>query len=153
MPEDTMAIEYTYYGAADLDTDGLRSLVASALGARLSPDGSMFRDGLWVNAYRVEPAETATAPRLFGFEHRVTVTFRFSSVHPELEQHNTALMVGVVLALSGADGVLLFNGEEAVVQTSGGVVTFAAGWEDWDEPEVAALMSDHRVAPLAQPLL
>lgn len=148
-----MAIEYTYYGAADLDTDGLRSVVAATLGATLSADGSMFRDGLWVNAYRVEPAEAAKAPALFGFEHRVTVTFRFSSMHPELEQHNTALMVAVVLALSDADGVLLFNGEEAVLQTSSGEVTFAADWEDWEEPEVAALMRDHRIAPLAQPLL
>jgi hypothetical protein len=148
-----MAIEYTYYGAADLDTDGLRSVVVATLGATVSPDGSMFREGLWVNAYQVGPADVATAPRLFGFEHRVTVTFRFSSIHRDLEQHNTALMVGVVLALSDADGVLLFNGEEAVIQTSGGEAIFAAGWEDWDEPEVAALTRDHRVAPLAQPLL
>jgi hypothetical protein len=85
-----MAIEYTYYGAADLDTEGLRSVVAATLGATPSADGSMFRDGLWVNAYRVEPTEVATAPSLFGFEHRVTVTFRFSSTHRDLEEHNTA---------------------------------------------------------------
>jgi hypothetical protein len=148
-----VAIEYTYYGAADLDTDHLRSTVAATLGAALSPDGSMFRDGLWVNAYRVEAADVATAPALFGFQHRVTITFRFSSVRPNLEEHNTALMVGAVLALSSADGVLLFNGEEAVMQASGGEVVFAAGWEDWDAPEVAALVRNHRVASLAQPLL
>lgn len=148
-----MATEYTYFGAADLETAELRSVVAASLGATLSPDGSMSRDGLWVSAYRVEPEDVATAPHLFGFEHRVTVTFRFSSMHRELDEHNTALMVGVVLALSTADGVLLFNGEEAVMQTSGGEVTFASDWEDWDEPEVAALMRDHRIAPLAQPLL
>lgn len=148
-----MAIEYTYYGAADLDTDDLRSKAAATLGATLSPDGSMFRDGLWVNAYRVGAADVAKAADLFGFEHRVTITFRFSSLRPDSEEHNTALMVGVVLALSGTDGVLLFNGEEAVMQASGGEVVFAAGWEDWDEPEVAALVRNHRVAPLAQPLL
>lgn len=114
----------------------------------------MFRDGLWVTAHRVEPGEEATAPDLFGFPHRVTARFRFSSTQPELEEHNTALMVGAVLSLGLADGVLLFNGEEAVVQTSGGEVTFAAGWEDWDDmPEVVALIREHRVRPLAQPLL
>jgi hypothetical protein len=148
-----VAIEYTYYGAADLDTEDLRSTVAATLGAAPSPDGSMFRDGLWVNAYRVEASDVAKAPSLFGFQHRVTITFRFSSVRPELEEHNTALMVGVILALSGTDGVLLFNGEEAVMQVSGGEVIFAAGWEDWDEPEVAALVRNHRVEQLAQPLL
>jgi hypothetical protein len=148
-----VAIEYTYYGAADLDTDDLRSTVAATLGAAISPDGSMFREGLWVNAYRVEATDVATAPSLFGFQHRVTITFRFSSVRPDLEEHNTALMVGAVLALSGSDGVLLFNGEEAVMQAARGEVVFAAGWEDWDEPEVAALVRNHRVASLAQPLL
>jgi hypothetical protein len=149
-----MAIEYTYYGAADLDSDGLRSAVAATLGASISPDGSMTRDGLWVVAYRVADDELARAPALFGFVHRITVDFRFSSTHRDLEQHNTALMLGVVLSLSGTDGVLLFNGEEAVAQTAGGEVTFAAGWADWDDmPEVAALRRDHKVAPLPQPLL
>ena len=63
-------------------------------------------------------------------------------------------MVGTVLSMADADGVLLFNGEEAVVQVSDGEVTFAAGWIDWDDmPEVVALRSGHRVSPLAQPLL
>lgn len=140
--------------AADLDTESLRSRVAAALDATLSPDGSMFWDGLWVVAYRVEPGEEATAPGLFGFSHRVTVLFRYSSTRRGLEDHNTALMVGAVLSLADADGVLLFNGEEAVVQIAGGEVTFAAGWEDWDDmPEVAALRSEHRVTSLSQPLL
>jgi hypothetical protein len=149
-----MAIEYTYYGAADLDTDGLRSTVAAKLGASLSPDGSMARDGLWVVAYRVADDEVARAPALFGFAHRVTVDFRFSSTRRDLEQHNTALMLGVVLSLSDTDGVLLFNGEEAVVRTADSEVTFSAGWADWDDmPEVTALKRDHKVAPLPQPLL
>jgi hypothetical protein len=40
-----MAIEYTYYGAADLDTEDLRARVAAALGATPSADGSLVRDG------------------------------------------------------------------------------------------------------------
>jgi hypothetical protein len=149
-----MAIEYTYYGAADLDTDDLRSTVAVALDASLSPDGSMTREGLWVVAYRVADDEVARAPALFGFAHRVTVDFRFSSTRRDLEQHNTALMLGVVLSLAGTDGVLLFNGEEAVVRTTGGEVTFAAGWSDWDDmPEITALKRYHKEAPLPQPLL
>lgn len=148
-----MAIEYTYYGAADLHTDSLRSTVAATLGATLSPDGSMTRDGLWVVAYRVENDDVARAAALFGFAHRVTVDFRLSSTRRDLEPQNTALMVGVVLSLSGSDGVLLFNGEEAVMQTTAGEVTFAAGWADWDDmPEVAALRRDHKIAPLPQPL-
>jgi hypothetical protein len=149
-----MAIEYTYYSAADLDTESLQSRVAGALSATPSPDGSMFRDGLWVAAYRVEPGEEATAPGLFHFPHRLTVLFRFSSTRRDLEAHNTALMLGAVLSLAPADGVLLFNGEEAVVRITEGQATFAADWEDWDDmAEVTALRSTHKVMPLSQPLL
>ena len=63
-------------------------------------------------------------------------------------------VVGAVLGLAQTDGVLLFNGEEAVVQTVAGETTFATDWEDWDDmPEVAALRRGRRGAPLAQPLL
>jgi hypothetical protein len=55
--------------------------------------------------------DEATAPGLFGFPHRITVRFRFSSGRRDLEGHNTALMVGAVLGLARTDGVLLFNGE------------------------------------------
>jgi hypothetical protein len=150
-----MAIEYTYYSAVEQDSASLRARVGSTLDARLSPDdGSVVREGLWAVAYRVEPGDEATAPGRFGFPHRATVSFRLSSTHRELEEHNTALMVGTVLSLAAGDGVLLFNGEEAVIRISGGEVTFAAGWEDWDDmPEVVALRREHPVAPLAQPLL
>jgi hypothetical protein len=150
----TMAIEYTYYGSADLSTQSLRSKVAGALGGSLTPDGTVTREGLSATAYRVEPGEEATAPSLFGFAHRVTVRFRFSARQRDLAEHNTALMVGAVLGPAQADGVLLFNGEEAVLQTADGETIFATGWEDWDDmPEVVALRRSHRGAPLAQPLL
>ncbi|PRY25818.1 SitI3 family protein [Pseudosporangium ferrugineum] len=152
-----MATEYTYYSAADLTTDRLRSLVAASLAGAATSDGTVVREGLSAFAWRVDPGEEATAPTLFGFEHRVTVRFRFSSVRPDLEEHNTALMVGAVLALvdrTGADSVLLFNGEEAVLQSAGGAASFAAQWEDWQSmPEVSALMSGRQVSVLAQPLL
>jgi hypothetical protein len=149
-----MAIEYTYYGSADLGTESLRSKVAEALGGSLAPDGTVVRDGLSATACRVEPGDEATAPGLFGFTHRITVRFRFSAGRRDLEEHNTALMVGAVLGLAQTDGVLLFNGEEAVVQIIAGEAVFANGWEDWDDmPEVVALRKSHRDAPLAQPLL
>jgi hypothetical protein len=152
-----MALEYTYHGAAALTTEGLRSLVASSLAASPGPDGAIVREGLWVTAYRVDPGEEAVAPALFGFPHRVTVRFRFSATRRDLEEHNTALMVGTVLAIADqtkTDGVLLFNGEEAILQVIGGEAIFADDWEDWDDvPEAAALKSGRRVGHLAQPLL
>jgi hypothetical protein len=149
-----MATEYTYYGSADLDTESLRTRVAGALDATLSSDGLVVRDGLTAAAYRIGPGEEATAPGLFGFCHRITVRFRFSPSRRDQQERNTALMVGAVLGLAGTDGVLLFNGEEAVVRSSADDTVFATDWEEWDDmPEVVALKASHRAAPLAQPLL
>ncbi|GAA2647944.1 SitI3 family protein [Paractinoplanes durhamensis] len=149
-----MAIEYTFYSAADLSTDRLRSMIAAVIAGTIMPDGSLTREGLWTTAHRVEPGDEATAPPLFGFTHRLSVRFRFSATRRDLEEHNTALMVGAVLALAQADGVLLFNGEEAVLQCVNGEATFAADWDGWDDmPEVAALQAGRRTAHLAQPLL
>jgi len=98
----------------------------------------------------------ARAASLFGFSHRITANFRFHNLRRELEDHNTAVMIGCVLGIlqrTGADGVLLFNGEEAVLRCAGGDAIFSDDW-DWEgSPEAAALRSGHRVARLAQPLL
>ena len=152
-----MAREYFYYGAAELDTDDLRSLLAAAVGGTVGDDGTVVREGLIIWAERETPGEEASAPRLFGFTHRITVLFRLSNRRPELEEHNTALMIGAVLAIlsqTDADGVLLFNGEEAILQTIGGEAVFDGDWEGWDVfPEAAALKAGRRVARLPQPLL
>ncbi|MEV8504890.1 SitI3 family protein [Actinoplanes sp. NPDC051475] len=152
-----MATEYTYYSAADLTTEELRSVVVAALSGSISADGTVVREGLSTSAHRVDRGDEAAAPQLFGFAHRVTCRFRFSATRPDLEEHNTALMVGAFLAIAdrtGADSVLLFNGEEAVLQSVGGEAVFAADWEDWETlPELSALRVGRRVAQLAQPLL
>jgi hypothetical protein len=152
-----MALEYFYYGAAELGTDELRSLVAESVGGKITDEGMVVRDGLIIAAERETPGEEASAPRLFGFPHRITVLFRFSNRRPELEEHNMALMIGAVLAVldrTGANGVLLLNGEEAILQFVAGEAVFDEGWEGWEEhPEAAALKAGRRVARLPQPLL
>jgi hypothetical protein len=151
-----MALEYTYYGGADLTTSDLRSFVAAAVAGTISADGTIERDGLSVAAWHADANDEASAPRLFGFPHRVTARFRFANLRRELEGHNTALMVGCVLGLldrTGADSVLLFNGEEAVLRCVGGEAVFGAEWEWDDVPEAAALREGRRVEALPQPLL
>jgi hypothetical protein len=151
-----MALEYDYYGAADLDVDDLRSAIAAAIGGTVAEDGTVERDGLSVACWRETPGEEAVAAEFFGFAHRITAVFRFANLRRELEEHNTALMVGCVLGLldrTGADGVLLFNGEEAVLRCVGGEAVFGAEWEWDDVPEAAALREGRRVEALPQPLL
>jgi hypothetical protein len=151
-----VALEYVYYGAADLEDDELHSMLAELVGGKLTDDITVERDGLSVASWRELPGEETETASLFGFVHRITANFRFQNLRRELEDHNTAVMIGCVLGIlqrTGADGVLLFNGEEAVLRCVDGEAVFSDDWDWGDSPEAAAIRSGHRVARLMQPLL
>lgn len=152
-----MSLEYRFYGAADVTTAQLTAFLAAALDATAFGT-DLERDGLTVTAYRVEPGEEASAAERFGFTHRVTASFRFSNLASEqLRDENTVLMaralVGFLDEHPGA-GVLLFNGEEVVLQKLGDVVAFSSDWEDGATISgMAAVVAGRTVRELPQPLL
>jgi hypothetical protein len=152
-----VALEYRFYGSADVSTEELLAFVASTTGGFVT-DNYVRRDHLDITPYREEPGEEASAPALFGFVHRATMSFRISNrASSHQRDEAVVLMVRTVLQVfaryDGA-GVLLFNGEEVVLQRLNGGVVVDSKWEDLaDIPELAALVSGLEVAPLPQPLL
>jgi hypothetical protein len=153
-----VSLFYTFYGEADVTTDEIRSVMAAAVGGTVGADGTIFRDGMNVTAFRVEPEDAHSTTGHFGFQHRVTAVFNFSNrASAETGDHNVALMVEAVLAFFDVypgRGVLLFNGEEVVLQRLGDGVEFNSEWEDWSEVnEVAPLVARHSLHKLAQPLM
>jgi hypothetical protein len=153
-----MATEYTWYGDAEIDTDSLRAFIATATAGEQHADGTIFLPGMYVTAARAEGDDVNPAVALFGFGERFRATFRLSRQAGEpAQQHATALMAHTLIAFAttvGGNGVLLFNGEDNVLQYSGGTVTFGAEWEDWAEnPETAGLLTQFPSQVLPQPLL
>ncbi|UQU64318.1 SitI3 family protein [Couchioplanes caeruleus] len=153
-----MAVEYTWYGDTDIDTAALRYFVSSLVDGAQQPDGSVLRDGLSISARRVVEDEVNPDAVLFGFDQRFRATFRFANLaDAATTEHNTALMVHVLIGFAqryGGSGVLLFNGEEAVLQYGADGVVFASDWEDWaDNVEVAPLLEQFASRVLPQPLL
>jgi len=153
-----MADEYTWNGDADLDTGSLRDFIATVSGGTQHPDSTIFMPGMYVTARHVTGDEINPAVRLFGFDHRFTATFRLSSrVDEATLRHAEAVMVHTVIAFSsryGGRGVLLFNGETAVLGYSDGDVVLAADWEEWSEnSEIAPLLTQFTSQVLPQPLL
>ncbi|MFF0373000.1 SitI3 family protein [Actinoplanes missouriensis] len=153
-----MALEYDLSTDADLRDDELRAFFAAALEGEIGAGGAVFRDGMYATVYRVADGEEDETSRLFGFDERVSGTFRFQNASTEQDrQHNMALMISSALAFSAryaSRGVLLHNGDVAVLQWSPGEVVFHSGWHDWlDSAEVAPLVAGHPVRPLPQPLL
>jgi hypothetical protein len=152
-----MATEYVFYGEADVPSSELQSFVAGAVNGSVT-EGTIIREGMNVMAYRVGPDEETSVKQAFGFEHRITVTFRFTNLSSaETRGHNIAVMVGAVLGILDGypgRGVLLFNGEEVTLQRLANGVVFNEDWEDWEDyDEVSPLITERTVGPVAQPLL
>ncbi|NMO54827.1 hypothetical protein HH310_27040 [Actinoplanes sp. TBRC 11911] len=153
-----MALEYDWSGDTAIDTPALRSFIATATGGQPAPDGTIFLNGMYVMANLDSEDDANEAMRLFGFEDRFWVTFRFANLADETTKtHNTALMVHVLIAFAqshSGSGVLLHNGERAVLQYGKDGLIFDADWEDWTEnPEVAPLLTQFASRTLPQPLL
>ena len=154
-----MALEYDWYGDTDVDTTTLRAFIATATSGEQHPDGTVFLDGMYVTARVVSGGDDINpAIALFGFDERFTVTFRFASLAvPANTGRNTALMAHVLVAFArsrGGNGVLLFNGEENVLQYGADGIVFASDWEDWTEnSRVAPLLTRFANRALPQPLL
>jgi hypothetical protein len=153
-----VALEYDWSGDTEVDTAALRAFIATATGGQQAPDGTVFLDGMYVMASADSGDEANEAMRLFGFEDRFWATFRFANLADEAtSDHNTALMVHVLIAFAQSrdgTGVLLHNGERAVLQYGKDGVVFDADWEDWTENgEVAPLLTQFASRTLPQPLL
>jgi hypothetical protein len=153
-----MADEYTWHGDADLDTSDLRTFITAATGGEQHQDGTIFLMGMYITASHVAGDDINPVIGLFGFDGRFRATFRYSARADEATTaHAVALMVHTVVAFwnrYGGHGVLLFNGEIAVLQYGDGEMILDAEWEDWfDNSEVAPLRTQFASRVLAQPLL
>jgi hypothetical protein len=152
-----VATEFDWYGDADVDIATLRAFVVAAIGGRQYLDGTVHRDGMYVMPTVGSEDDDEVIP-LFGFEERLSATFRFANLaDATTTEHNMALMVHLIIAFAqshGGSGVLLYNGERAVLQYGKDGVVFDSDWADWtDNPEVAPLLGQFTSRQLVQPLL
>ncbi|WP_067497488.1 SitI3 family protein [Actinoplanes sp. TFC3] len=153
-----MAEEYDWRGDTAVDVSDLRRFIAAATGGELRDDDTIFLPGMYVTSRQPAGDEVNPAMRLFGFDDRFSATFRFSSrVDQKTSAHAASLMVHAVIAFAlqrEGRGVLLFNGETAVLQYDGSDVVLDAEWEDWSEnSEIAPLLTQFATQVLPQPLL
>jgi hypothetical protein len=155
-----MAVEYYLESDTQADIVEIRAFLEAALDGDPSPDGTVFCQGMYVMTSRIPPDEERSMTELTGFTHRITVTFRFANLAaPDVRDRNTALMVKSVISFSerfGGNGLLLFNGEQAVAQWApdGIGIVFDSGWEEWTEvAAVIPLLAGHTMRTLPQPFL
>lgn len=153
-----MAVEYHLESDTAASRDDLSAFLATAVGGRASPDGTVFRPGMYVMTHHTDPEDEDLMIEAFGFTHRLSATYRFDNLAtPDVQDHNTALMVRSVIAFAGqfgGRGVLLFNGDRATIQWNEDGIVFDSEWEEWtDVAAVVPLIEGHTMRLLPQPLL
>ncbi|MFC7533856.1 SitI3 family protein [Actinoplanes sp. GCM10030250] len=153
-----MALEFDMQSDADISTADFRSFLAAAVEGEHSQDGTIFRPDMYVMAGRVTPDTEDPTTELFGFRERISATYRFANLaEASARDHNIAVMVSSILAFAErytSRGVLLYNGDIAVIQWAPDEVVFHSEWEDWSElEEVIPLIAGHVMRPLPQPLI
>ena len=154
----TVALEYDWSGDADVDSATLRAFITSATGGDQHADGTVFLDGMYITARTVTGDDVNRAITLFGWEERFSATFRLANLATEeTTEHNIALMAHVLIAFAqryGGNGVLLYNGDEAVLRYGEDGIVFSTDWDDWAEnDETAPLLAQFASGALPQPLL
>lgn len=150
-----MALEYTLQAEAQVARTTMTAFLAAALAGTANPDGTVFREGMYVMPGEVPIEDAHPATTEAGFTEKTDATFRFATIGRELtEDHNTALMVGATIAFFdrfGGRGFLLFNGERIIAQRLDDELVFADDWADYLEgDEVAALVGERPVRKLSQ---
>ncbi|MBU2667417.1 hypothetical protein KOI35_28285 [Actinoplanes bogorensis] len=153
-----MALEYDWSGDTDIDMPALRAFIATATGGSQHPDGTVFLDGMYITARTVSDDDSNPAMKLFGFDERFTSTFRFANTADDATtDHNIALMAHVLITFAQSRkgrGILLHNGEKAVLQYGEHGIVFDSEWEDWtSNGKVAPLLTSFLGCALPQPLL
>jgi hypothetical protein len=153
-----VSLFFTFYGEADVSTDDLLRLIVAVVGGSPRGRDTVFVPGMNVTAHRVDEGEEDSTGQHFGFLERITATFNFENLSSEeVSEHNTALMVAAVLAIFDrypGRGVLLFNGERAVLGRLSDEVVFDSDWDDWLEMgEVLPLVAANETRKLLQPLM
>ena len=154
-----MSLFYVFYGEADAPVAEVGRLIAATVGAEHVTADTVFCHGMNVTVHHVEDgdAEDSTG-RYFGFAERTSATFTFDNLAPrEQRESNVVRMVAAVLAIFEAwpgRGVLLHNGEHAVLQRLADGIEFDSEWDDWIEIDgVAPYLSANATLRLTQPLL
>jgi hypothetical protein len=153
-----VAIEYDLRSDAEVDDGALLAFFAASVGADAVLEGVAYRSGMSVTAIAADDEEVDSTGRAFGFKQRSTVVFRFSDMLDEdIRDRNAAMMVGAALTFfgnPGRRGVLLFNGEMALIQSLDDGLVVSDEWEEWlDGEETAGLLAGRPVQSLHQPYL
>lgn len=160
-----MASEFVLHIVTELEPDDALHLISRNLELEEIKDdedededeGKIYvkGPGVLVSAVAASSRRKSLIEEIFGFRPDITVWFRIQPKENYSKGKDTILRATMVLLKEAqGDAVLLFNGEEIVLQRIGGKLVYNKGFSDWDLSQLDRVSAfEYEVRDLKSPLL
>jgi hypothetical protein len=129
-----MGADYSLELSTGMTPAEVLRLLVERLGFAWDGKQNLSGPALWVSAAATRQNRKQLIEEGFRFSPEVSVSLRVDPASPEYEEgHRALLRAAMLLIKHGRDGVLLFNGEQIILQSLGGVLVLNAdqgGWTD-----------------------
>lgn len=149
-----MALEFSLVLETPCTPLALLTTIAHDTGLTWSDDSHLLGQGVWISAIEETARGQALMEELFGFRSTVVVGFRINPKEDYQEGKHTVLRATMVVLKQNVDhAVLLFNGEDIVLQAAGQRLLLNADWGQWPATQLAEVTLPYELRPLPSPLL
>jgi hypothetical protein len=151
-----MALDYSLELSTHLKPTQALDLLAERLGLQQSDEAHLGGPGIWISAIRQTQLGRSIIEEGFHFSPDLSVGFRLDPNSFDYEKGKRLMLQSTLLLLeqAGKDGVLLFNGENIVLQRMGGKLLLNEDWSWTDESRLEEEITlPYERRPLPSPLL
>ncbi|HYO73800.1 MAG TPA: SitI3 family protein [Archangium sp.] len=151
-----MALDYSLELSTHLKPVQALDLLAERLGLEPRDEAHLGGPGIWVSAIEQTRLGRSIIEEGFHFSPDLSVGFRLDPNSLDYEKGKRLMLRSTMLLLeqAGKDGVLLFNGENIILQRTAGTLVLNEDWTWTDETRLEEEITlPHERRPLPSPLL
>lgn len=153
-----MATEYHLSVATPQEPQPVVQLLAEALRLEQQPDGFLVGPGILLGVRPMTGLRRTVLREAFGFDPSLSILFRMYNNAPDDEysmgKHILIRATMLVLERDPGDAVLLFNGEQVILQRLQGRLALNHDWQEWTSYQLLADVTlPYTLRALPSPLL
>lgn len=150
-----MAVEFSLVISTDIEPIQALHIVFKKVGLEWRDSNTyLVGPGVLVSSIRKGALGQSVIEEAFGFRPNISVFFRISPKEDYEKGRHTLLQATIeLLRQVPGDAVLLFNGENIVLQRIGGQLVLNEEWGNWTPSQLADVTLPHELRNLPSPLL
>lgn len=149
-----MALEFSLEAAMDVEPNHALHLIADTIGVSWADQDHLSGLGVRISAINGTDLRKLVIADAFQFVPSLSVGFRVQPKENYQEGKHTVLRaVMVLLDHFSGDAVLLFNGEDVVLQRLNSSLVINNYWSQWSTAQLAEIDQPYELRTLISPLL